>query len=49
MRDALLLMVSVTEGEKHVTNRKDLFSFADLFSIARGRFAVNPPKTSIFT
>ena len=33
MRDALLLMVSVTEDEKCVTNRKDLCSFADLFII----------------
>ena len=33
MRDALLLMVSVTEDEKCVTNRKVLSCFPDLFII----------------
>jgi hypothetical protein len=33
MRDALLLMVSVTEDEKLMTNRKVLSCFPDLFII----------------
>jgi hypothetical protein len=44
MRDALLLMVSVTEDEKCVTNRKVLSCFPDLFIIARVAGPVKPPS-----
>ena len=42
MRDALLLMVSVTEDEKFVTNRKVLSCFPDLFIIAQVATPVKP-------
>ena len=41
-RDALLLMVSVAEDEKFVTNREVLSCFPDLFIIAQTLSPVKP-------